>query len=404
LSKVKKNRIKTQVELSQEQFIPYDGTSKVLPENSKKRADQRKVDPKDSKPLSIGLTDIDEAIIYYFNNVIRPSVLQNGEKVNVPIIYGSPERWSAVQKDGFYRDKNGKIMTPLIMFKRDNVEKNRNLGNKLDANSPNNFQIFEKKYTNSNKYDRFSLLNNREPVKEYQAVVIPDYVNIRYSCMIFTDYVEQMNKIVEAINYASDSYWGNPEKFKFQARIDNYNTVVELNQGQDRAAKTTFNIEMSGHIIPESVNSYLGGSTKFYSKSRINFKIETAGKEEILILKAKTQTRQASRRFFDTALTMVQDVGLTPEQIVYLTTNNSAIAASTTNNISLFIGRQFLSPPAGFTIDQDEFIVFVNGVAVKTSHRVVAESGGDIIVTFFPNLVGYSVNENDTVILSGKIT
>jgi len=38
-------------------------------------------------------------------------------------MYGSPERWKAVQKDGFHRDKNGKIQAPLIMFKRDSVEK-----------------------------------------------------------------------------------------------------------------------------------------------------------------------------------------------------------------------------------------------------------------------------------------
>jgi len=72
--------------------------------------------------VSIGLQDHDEAIMYYFNNVIKPSVIINGNRTNVPIIYGSPERWKSVQKDGFYRDKEGKIQTPLIMFKRDSME------------------------------------------------------------------------------------------------------------------------------------------------------------------------------------------------------------------------------------------------------------------------------------------
>ena len=40
--------------------------------------------------ISIGLQDHDEAIMYYFNNVIRPSVIVNGNRTNVPIIYGSP--------------------------------------------------------------------------------------------------------------------------------------------------------------------------------------------------------------------------------------------------------------------------------------------------------------------------
>ena len=45
-----------------------------------------------TKPFSIGIQDIDESIMYYFQNVIKPSVIQNGERIAVPIIYGSPER------------------------------------------------------------------------------------------------------------------------------------------------------------------------------------------------------------------------------------------------------------------------------------------------------------------------
>jgi hypothetical protein len=72
-----------------------------------------------TKPFSIGIKDIDESIMYYFDNVIRPYVIQNGERIAVPIIYGSPERWKSIQKDAYYRDKKGAIMMPIIMFKRD---------------------------------------------------------------------------------------------------------------------------------------------------------------------------------------------------------------------------------------------------------------------------------------------
>ena len=61
--------------------------------------------------ISIGLQDHDEAIDYYFNNVIKPSVIINNNRTNVPIIYGSPERWKSVQKDGYYRDKDYAIST-----------------------------------------------------------------------------------------------------------------------------------------------------------------------------------------------------------------------------------------------------------------------------------------------------
>ena len=86
--------------------------------------------------VSIGLLDHDEAVMYYFNEVIKPSVIVNDNRTSVPVIYGAPERWKGVQKDGYYRDKEGKVQVPLIMFKRNSIEKRRDLGNKLDANNP----------------------------------------------------------------------------------------------------------------------------------------------------------------------------------------------------------------------------------------------------------------------------
>ena len=190
---------KSQAQISQDTIETYNNASKQqIPNDIKKnRGYSRTVKGDDVKQFSIGLRDIDETIVYYFNNVIKPSVIQNSNKIPVPILYGSPERWAAVQKDGYYRDRNGKIQLPLIMIKRDSVEKNRQLGNKMDANLPTQFGVFEKTYSKKNTYDRFSVLNNRSISKEYQGVVMPDYVNIVYSCIIFTQYIEQMNKLIE---------------------------------------------------------------------------------------------------------------------------------------------------------------------------------------------------------------
>lgn len=118
------------------------------------------------KPTTIGLQQIDESIIYYFSEVIKPTVQQNGSIIAVPIMYGSPERWSNVQKDGMLRDRNGKLQAPLIMFKRSNLAKNRSLTNKMDANSPSQFFAVQNTYTKDNIYDQFSRLTNRTPKRE----------------------------------------------------------------------------------------------------------------------------------------------------------------------------------------------------------------------------------------------
>src|SRR6056300_1837389 len=176
---------KNQEEISQDSLTTYKNPDthtefmgKAPLDTSKNRENQRRVDNDSVDTLKVGIKDIDTAIFYYFNEVLKPSVTQNGKVINVPVVYGSPERWKAMQKDGYYRDKNGKMQAPLIVFRRDSIEKNRTLGNKMDGNNPKNFGIVGQRYSKKNQYDRFGIVNNRVPLTEYYAVAIPNYVNI----------------------------------------------------------------------------------------------------------------------------------------------------------------------------------------------------------------------------------
>jgi hypothetical protein len=227
------------------------------------------------KPFTVGIQDLDEAVMYYFQNVIKPFVMQNGNRIEVPVIYGSPERWKSTQKDGYYKDKNGAIMAPLIMFKRNSIEKNRNLGNKLDANYPNLYGVMKKKYDTKNFYSNFNVLNNRIPEQQFYAVTIPDYVTLTYSCIVYTYYVEQLNGIVEAINYASDSYWGNPQRYQFKAAIDSFNIITEVPQDNVRVVRSTFDIKLYGHIIPNTLQNNISSLKKFRNKAKLIFSLET---------------------------------------------------------------------------------------------------------------------------------
>lgn len=268
---------KTQKEIANDLIFPsdprYGNPNDSIPSKANRGYDTSfKDDP--TKLYTVGIQDIDEAVLYYFENIIQPYVIQNGQRISVPIIYGSPERWKSVQKDGFYRDKNGKIMAPILMFKRNNINRVK-LTTKLDANHPLNYYYFQSKYTTRNTYDKFNILNNRIPEKQLYAVTIPDYVNISYECVIYTYYVEQMNKIVEAINYAADSYWGNPERFKFKAGIDSFTTAIELSEGSERVVKSTFGINMYGYIVPDVPQRDILSQKKMSTKSQVVFGIET---------------------------------------------------------------------------------------------------------------------------------
>jgi hypothetical protein len=95
MTKVRKPTPKTQKEISISQHDPHFqeyGNPNLATPDSKNRALQQSWRGDTTKPFNVGIQDIDEAVFYYFENVIKPTVIQNGEKIPVPVLYGSPEK------------------------------------------------------------------------------------------------------------------------------------------------------------------------------------------------------------------------------------------------------------------------------------------------------------------------
>ena len=350
-----------------------------------------------TKPFNVGLMDIDESIIYYFNNVIRPSVHQNGTQIPVPIIYGSPEKWKSTQKDGYYKDKNGAIMSPIIMFKRDSIDKNRAAWNKMDANSPHHYSSWKKIYNNKNSYSNFSTLTNRVPTEQFIVNVIPDYVKISYSCVIQTYYVEQLNKIIEAINYASDSYWGNPERFKFKASVDSFSTITELKDGEDRVVKSTFTINLYGYIVPDNIQKELTAVKKFNSKSQVIIGLETT----IIPGSAPITGSQFAPLFIDGQQLIINY--LSPTVLSYLNTNVQRLGTFI-NSTTVTFASGWLTAPNGLPpTSLDNFSIFCNGVLIENAAIVsFTESNGITTLVIDVFELGYGFTPTDEIVAIGK--
>ena len=166
-------------------------------------------------------------------------------------------------------------MSPLLMFKKTSITQNRTLGNKIDGNNAHNVQLFEKSYTRGNAYDNFHVLQAQKPQKEYAVVVTPDYVTVEYECIMWTNYVEQMNKLVEAVNFASNSYWGDPNSFRFLTKMETFTDQQTYDYGEDRAVRMNFNMTLNGYLVPDSVNAALAQlSNKTYNLCKIVFATE----------------------------------------------------------------------------------------------------------------------------------
>ena len=80
--------------------------------------------------------------------------------------------------------------------------------------------------------------------------------------------MSQLNKIVEAINYASDAYWGDPERFKFMATIDQFTNINELTSDDNRIVRANFSLNLQGYIVPENLQKKLINYKLGYSKSQ----------------------------------------------------------------------------------------------------------------------------------------
>ena len=400
-------------------IVPYDKSEgnknnifsepTKLGQPEKNRAKQLSLKNSTDKDLYIGMKDLVDAVMYYFDNVLQLSVIQNNNRVAVPILYGNPENWKTVQKDGYYRDKEGKLFAPLIMFKRTSTTPNRDLGNKLDGNLAHNLQFFEKAYSKRNFYSNFNVLNSRAPEKEYVVSVTPDYVTVEYECMIWTYTVEQMDKLIEALNFASRSYWGDPNRFQFYSQIEAFTDSLTYEVGDDRAVKSAFTLTLNGYLIPDSINKSLASSNMYYGISNVIFTLETATSAETMAVAASTprKTSLAGVVASDGQNFVINNTynytGTDPAIIAYLA-NQKEVLGTYVSSTTVSFPRVWAIAPSGVPANNvSNFTFFVNGqylepAAIVSFTNNVASS----TLVIDPAQLSYSFEVTDTIVGVGK--
>ena len=345
----------------------------------------------DVKNISVGLMDMDSSILYYFNNIIKPEVEENKEKVKVPCIYASPERWVSIQKQGYLRDKKNQIIVPLIVFKRTAMEKNQDIPiDKVDANKPRNFYSFQKKYSKFNRYDKFSVLQELSPGREYYNVAMPDYVTLTYEFTIFTSYIEQMNKIIEKIMYSEGSYWGEPGKMRFRTQIESYTDASEMEA--ERLIKTTFTVNLFGYILPETYNNYTT-TQKYLTPKKIIMRegadakiVDDTGKS-VLAPNAAVEGGDTTKDLFSISTTS----GLTLTQGVGVTISNTGVSFDGSEALTQTIS---IGQPVG-TTDSVKF----NQVTASSAIQI-----GDSSTKYSSTGISGSIDITGSLVTTGNMT
>ena len=74
------------------------------------RAFEQRRDNDTIKSPTIGIYDVDFAIMDWLRSVIRPFVIENNQRIDVPVMYANGESWAQYQAKGFMYDKNGNLV------------------------------------------------------------------------------------------------------------------------------------------------------------------------------------------------------------------------------------------------------------------------------------------------------
>tara|TARA_X000001382_G_scaffold129178_1_gene120538 strand:+ start:1176 stop:2864 length:1689 start_codon:yes stop_codon:yes gene_type:complete len=344
----------------------------------------------DVKNPEVTLLDIDSAITFYFNNVIKPSVEDNGENVKVPIMYASPERWSAIQKNGFMRDKKDKIITPVIAYKRTSIDKDDTLPqDKLDANNPNLFYTFEKKFSSENKYDNFSIQIGNQPSREYYNVTVPDYVTVSYDFIVWTSYIEQMNKILERIVYSDGAYWGEPDRMRFRSVVDSITDATEINDAE-RLVRSNFSVTLKGYLLPKANFDHRSTTQKYLSPKRVVFGSEVDSKVDTVTGRAG----QFVEGVVDSATSLPGS------------TETTDLGVTTTNTLTLSQGTGVTVSPNNLSFDGSStgIATFTIGQAVATTSDVVFNSVSASSVILGDTRIENSSITSNNLSLTGSLT
>ena len=361
------------------------------------------------KDLKIGLYDLDYCIQWYFENTIKPKVNDFGRDYDVPVIYTGGEKWKQIQADGYLRDVGGKVLKPIIGYRRTAITKNRNLGNKIDANFPQLYRTHEFKYNKQNRYDQFSVLTNVTPAKNFINTVIPEYVDLTYEIVIWTDFIEHMNSITEAVVYSEGAYWGEPERFKFRTKIDDFQNTTDQLAEADRVIRTTFTLTMFGYLVPDVLIKHLSDhlSDKTISVQQLNTEL-VVDADESTFTETQSEGVGPSTELDDGVQVESSPVPISVElpatTLEYLGTNLSVLATSQTTDTATF-PNGFLTAPSGLDpTDKSNFIFFVNGQNAEPAAIATFIDNGDgtSTVTFDTGELGYTIGGSDEVVAVGK--
>ena len=274
-----------------------------------------------------GLEDVDKAIFDYFDKTLPLSVMHRGNKINIPVIFATGERFALVKRKKPIRDKSGAIILPLISIRRSGLSQSisqsargRDTGDMIVkrrlATKDRNYQNIQNKLNLMNQ-DNVSSANNvsdrTDPVQTakpgtvgnraykqgppapglqhklgdniYEVITIPfpKFVRMTYEITFWTQYTAHMNSMIEQLMIA---YHAPGNNFKLetdkgywfvgyvQDDFSDGNNFDDFTD-QERIVRYSFSVVVDGYLVANQSEGRTSPFRSYFSAPNISFGLST---------------------------------------------------------------------------------------------------------------------------------
>jgi len=359
--------------------------------------------------------DIDYAIKWFIDNEIQPQVEANGELIQVPVIFANGEKWDNVRRLGYLRDEKGMLQSPVIVLKRNTLQERDQL-KKLDINRPatGNQLVYKQKYNKRNRYsDSITPIPINEPIDSHELYVVnvPEYVDVEYDLLIWTDFTTQMNDLIEQIMPYGTFAWGNEfNKYRTFIRNISFETINTI--GDDRLVRATVPLTVNGTLMAEQE----------YRQNTLQKRFSVKKLEWALVVDTDTdifsttivpqQLIDAQQRIISGNSVLVSGGGSSGGgggTSIDVTTFNYLIGLSDqtgiySNATTITVNAQAaINPNNNGTATKNEFDIYINGQYIdKVLYTWTPADVGTQSIVFDTSALGYSIESTDTIIINGR--
>ena len=361
------------------------------------------------------LYDVDFAIKHFIDNEIRPQLTHNDELITVPVIYANGEKWDNVRRLGYLRDEKGKLQSPLIIIKRNSITERTDL-KKLDTNRfiAGNQRHYRTQYNERNRYEDIPIPQAtstpyNETSKTIYAINIPEYVDVSYDFMLWTDFTTQMNDLVQQFMPYRKMAWGNDTNH-FTVMYDSFDFETVNTIGDDRLIRATTAASVKATLLAEQ-EFREETLRKAYSVKKVKFDmVIDVGIDLFSTTIVPDQLLQFRSQVLAGGSVNVSSTGggsggtsidaATMSYLVNLTERQASYSDTTTVTVT---GTAAINPTTSLVATKAEFDIYINGQYTdKVAYTWTPTTAETQTIVFDADILGYTIESDDVIIVNGR--